>query len=248
MVRNIQFCGLLIVLLIAGSGLSALAGGFRMHPKAPVVVPPPLRVYIFGYGGMNSGGKYNTKGDVYGYYNDGKDGYEKHTNLTHIPTMYNLEEGYSLGLGFGMYSDMWGGCRYEIEGSYDKVRVDNFMFNGIQMSSNLDFTTRAVMFNWLKEFPIGGLTGYAGPGVGWADTEIYGQAMGMFYNDRSSGFAWQLIAGVDFPLSQNFAFFAQYRYRVLSGQDFSTVSENFIVETIDNPSSHALLFGARVSF
>ncbi len=168
--------------------------------------------------------------------------------LVDIPMMFNLDDGWAAGFGFGLYSDFLGGSRFEIEGAYDKVALNNFMFNGFQLPADVEFTTRALMFNWLKEIPFGSATGYFGPGIGWAETEIYGQTNGVPYSDSASGFAWQLIAGIDIPMNETLALFMQYRYRVLSEQTFVTEFDDFSLTTQDDPSSHALLFGARVSF
>lgn len=62
------------------------------------------------------------------------------------------------------------------------------------------------------------------------------------------GFVWQLIAGVDIPVTERLALFMQYRYFFLSEQSFTTDFGDFTNTTDSDPSSHSILFGARVSF
>mgnify|MGYP001804761631 CR=1 FL=1 len=49
-------------------------------------------------------------------------------------------------------------------------------------------------------FPYKSYTFYFGGGVGYATTSLDGEVDKIENNDEDGGFAWQLIAGVDFPI------------------------------------------------
>tara|TARA_R110000850_G_scaffold51455_20_gene124990 strand:- start:272 stop:1210 length:939 start_codon:yes stop_codon:yes gene_type:complete len=165
-----------------------------------------------------------------------------------FPLSFSFDQGWSAGFGFGLYSGILNGSRFEIEGSYDRNDLTNFSFNGVRLPSEIQLSTKAVMVNWLKEFHWGSAIPYTGVGIGYASTHLYGQTNGVPYNDSASGFAYQFIAGIDIPITERLAFFTQYRYRVLSSQTFESEFQDFRLRTVDNPSSSALVFGARVSF
>ena len=67
------------------------------------------------------------------------------------------------------------------------------------------------MFNFLKEIPIGCVTGYVGGGVGIASVDSELNFQGDFVSDEDFGFAHQFIAGADFPVSDCFSIFLQYK-------------------------------------
>ncbi|MEM7601358.1 MAG: outer membrane beta-barrel protein, partial [Verrucomicrobiota bacterium] len=229
---------------------SAVAGpGFRLSSKSPIAVPQKQhKAYFFGYGGFDSGADFDTTGnfDVPGYYHNGS--YQ--ANPTDIPINFDLQNGFTFGGGLGVYSGLLGGTRFEIEGFNTQNENGFLSYDSFELPADLDIETLAVMFNILKEIPLGdtGSTAYFGGGVGYATTSIDGDIDTIEYSDEDSGFAWQLIAGVDFPINHCLSLFTQYSYRVLADQSYVTDFGDFTIVTDTNPASHAVVFGARVSF
>jgi len=244
---NFRFLALVVPAILVGFASTSFAGsGFRMHTKAPVVHKKQHTGYFFGYGGWDSGARYHTLGswdpvDPHAHYEFGP---------TDIPIDWDLSGGWTAGGGIGIYSRLLGGSRFEIEGSHTSNEVNQLWYAGFILPANFDIKTNAVMFNMLKEVPLGvsGVTGYFGGGIGHHSTEFDGDIATIRYSERDSGFAWQLIAGVDFPITDRLALFTQYRYLVLSDMSFRTDFGDFVNETAGKPNSHAVMVGARVSF
>lgn len=239
----------IVAATLAALTSSAMAGpGFRLSSKSPVVHQPKHKAYFFGYGGFDSGADYDTTGnfDVPGNYYGGT----YVPNPTDIPINFDLDNGLTLGGGIGVYSGFLGGSRFEIEG-FQTTNENGFLsFDSFELPANLEVETMAVMFNMLKEIPLGhtGSTAYFGGGVGYATTSLHGDIDTIGYDDEDAGFAWQLIAGVDFPVTESLSLFTQYAYRVMADQTFVTNFGDFSIVTDNDPASHAVMFGARVSF
>lgn len=216
---------------------SAFAGGYRLHSKAPVCEPKKEhKAYIFRYGGVDSGSNYDTNGQ-----------------FDYLPAIiginFDLKNGINYGGGFGFYSRAFGGSRFEFEGSFTNNDVGYLEYAGAMLPADFEMRTQTYMFNLLKEVDLGhGVTGYFGGGVGYGSTTMAGNIDTFEYDHEDSGFAWQLIAGVDFPITENLALFTQYRFRVLSDADYTTNFGDFTFRTNEQATSHAVQVGARVSF
>lgn len=106
------------------------------------------------------------------------------------------------------------------------------------------------MFNRLKEIPLGETSANASSsgGTGSATNSIDGGMDTIECSGGDAGFAWRLIAGVGFPVTESLSLFTRYAYRVLSDQSFVIDFGDFLIVTDENPYSHAVVFGARVSF
>ncbi len=235
---NIRILTPIVAAILVAFSSEALAGqGFRFNSKQPVVQQKRMKAYAFGYGGLDFGAGYETTGR-FDYI------------ATEIPIDFDLKNGWTAGGGLGVYSGLLGGSRFEVEGSYTANDVGYLTYTGFQLPADFEMTTAAVMFNILKEIPLGqdGAVGYFGGGVGFAETEMNGNIDTIQYSDSSGGFAWQLIAGVDFPVTERLAIFMQYRYMVLSDRDFTTDFGDFTFVTDEKPYSSAVMVGARVSF
>jgi len=89
------------------------------------------------------------------------------------------------------------------------------------------------------------ITGF---GIGHSSTNMTGDISGVPYDRDSSGFAWQYLLGIDVPISDRWALFTQYRYRVLPELTYVSNFNDFRFTTDDKPSAHSVSFGARVSF
>ena len=209
--------------------------------------------YVFGYGGIDFGASYDT---MVAFDLDQQwmrhcpPGYTGHYGFdpTAIPIDFDLNNGWTAGGGVGKYSGLFGGSRFELEGSYTSNNVGQLSYANFNLPADFRISTKAVMFNMLKEIPLGHATGYVGGGLGYASTSMVGDIDTIEYDDSDGGFAWQFIMGIDIPITDRLALFTQYRYMVLSDSTFFTEFGYFSQTTLDNPASHAVVIGARVSF
>jgi opacity protein-like surface antigen len=115
------------------------------------------------------------------------------------------DEAVSLGLGVGhMWNDVLrSDLRLEWSGNYETTITD------------LDTTT--LLANSYIDIPLDLIfTPYAGAGVGWGWIDVDGPG-------DDSGFAFSLMAGATFGLSDNIAIDTGYRFReiMLDGADFT---------------------------
>lgn len=253
---NIRFLQLIVAATAVAFASPAFAGPYRMNSKSPVAQPKQFKGYVFGYGGWDSGASFDTLGafdDAGAVAEHCPPGYDGHYGFdpSAIPIDWDLNNGWTAGGGVGMYSHLFNGSRFEIEGSYTSNEVGDLTYANFELPADFDINTVSVMFNMLKEVPFGkrgGATGYFGGGIGYASTTMDGDIDTILYSDTDAGFAWQLIAGVDIPVTERLALFLQYRYMVLSDLSFTTDFGDFTQSTEDNPASHAVQVGLRVSF
>lgn len=251
-----KFLPIVIASAMVAVSSSAYAGtSFRLNSKSPIAPKrqASLSGYVFGYGGAVFGSSWNTTGAWDPFDPDHcfpNYEYDPATSApsNNIPIDWDLESGWSLGGGVGKYSGLFGGSRFELEGTYLSNEVNSVIYDGFALPANFDIKTKALMVNYLKEVPLGAATGYFGGGIGWAWTKMDGDIDTIQYSSSDDGFAWQLIAGIDIPVTERLALFTQYRYLVLDDASFVTDFGDFSNTTNDNPSSHSLLIGARVSF
>lgn len=255
---NIKFLKLVAITVVAMSSSAALAGGFRLSSKAPVIQKQHHKHYFFGYGGIDLGAQIDTTGNFHipGYfeYDDAamRDVYIE--NPRDIRTDFDLETGATFGGGFGFFSNLFGGSRFELEGSHTSNRARVVTYGGpsfpndFELEADFHIKTNAAFFNMLKEVRFDSSTAYFGGGLGFAQSHMDGHIAGVPYDDTDSGFAYQLIAGMDFPINDCLSFYTQYRYMVLSDLSFTTGFGDYTNVTDSKPSSHAVLFGLRVSF
>lgn len=252
---NSKFSFLLVIAVsLAAVSASAQSGnGFRMNsksvlPKAPIATPAPtFNNYFFGYGGVVFQSTWRNTG-AFDFHPGGYDFQPGRIDPFNIPMNWSPEAGWTVGGGVGRYSGLFGGSRFELEGTYLNNSVSMLTYSDFLLPANFDLATTALMVNYLKEIPLGGVMGYVGGGIGWGWTTMRGDIDTIRYSDSDDGFAWQLIAGVDFPITERLALFTQYRYLVLSRQSFTTDFGDFTNSTDSSPSSHSILVGARVSF
>jgi opacity protein-like surface antigen len=112
-----------------------------------------------------------------------------------------------------------------------------------------DLKAKSFMLNAL--FDAGkddGIFLYAGAGVGFGSARYESKIFGVstpLLDDKAKGLAWQLVAGVSVPVTDNIEIGAKYRYFNIEGLDFDSaiadrVSSNF--------RSHSLLTSLRINF
>ncbi|WP_255254695.1 outer membrane protein, partial [Novosphingobium sp. Chol11] len=98
----------------------------------------------------------------------------------------------------------FGGFRLEAEAGYKRAKVDldNSQFGG--SVSALSF-----MLNGLLDFGSDdGLQGFVGGGVGVSRAKLANDLV----NDSDTGFAWQALAGIRYPLTNNLDVSLKYRF------------------------------------
>ncbi len=254
---NIRLATVVLAAVLVAASSPALSGEYRFSSKSPISKNPiaasPFKGYVFGYGGIDFGGSWDTMG-AFDLDADWQahcpPGYAGHNAIdpSAVPIDFDLENGWTAGGGIGQYSSLLGGSRFELEGSYTSNEVGQLHYANFILPADFRISTKSVMFNMLKEVPLGKATGYFGGGVGYAWTSMVGDIDTIEYDDSDGGFAWQLIMGIDIPITERLALFTQYRYLVLSESTFTTNFGDFSQTSEDDPASHAILVGARVSF
>ena len=164
----------------------------------------------------------------------------------------NSDVGYDFG---GLVGYDFGPVRLEAEASYREADIDDvnvglqgfpLTATGIALpgvySAAGDVSSLSFMVNGLFDFgPDDGLQGFAGGGVGVARTEATAQVSlgnppGL--DDSDTGFAWQVLAGVRAPLSDNID--VGLKYRFFNGEDVNLVDR--FGDAVDGRfRSHSLL-------
>ncbi|GGE01935.1 membrane protein [Tsuneonella deserti] len=140
-----------------------------------------------------------------------------------VDTHYGYDFGGIVGYDFGF-------IRLEAEGSYRAADLDQIQVGSAGVTSRTGFFARndtydaigdasvlSFMVNALADFgPDDGLQGFVGGGVGVARTKFDGVTVNTagpgFLDDSDSGFAWQLLAGVRAPLTDNIDVGLKYRF------------------------------------
>ena len=129
--------------------------------------------------------------------------------------------------------------------SFDRFVADESVIDASD-ETDLDFQTWSVMANALLDLgPDDGINGFVGGGVGFAGTDfdVRDDREGEAYTDGDSdtGFAWQLLAGIRYPVSENFSLGLKYRYFNQGDLSFDLVDDNDFTTSF---SSHSVLLTA----
>lgn len=140
-------------------------------------------------------------------------------NAASIDHDYGYDFGGVIGYDFGAF-------RLEAEGSIRRADVDSFtavspgISNGPgnrtffgQDDLNGRSDAMAFMVNGMFDFgPDEGIQGFVGGGVGVARVELDYVFANNFLDDSDTGFAWQAIAGVRAPITENIDVGLKYRF------------------------------------
>ncbi len=167
------------------------------------------------------------------------------------------ETGFAVSGAVGYdFGNVWqlGGVRTELELSYRENDIDDHdvaALGGDQPGSTGEASTIALMVNALHDFDTGSaITPYIGGGVGyaWNDLSDYGiAAIPNVLDEKDSGFAWQLIAGIGYELSPQATVGIDYRYFSTSADVTSSAAAGSTGSDVDL-DSHTVMAGFRYRF
>ena len=235
----------LILSLATVSAIPTLRAGDVVVPAKALLQEATFEAtgYVFAYGGWSLGP--SIEGLILNPENTGES----------APYGADFDDGFIVGFGSGIYSDLFGGSRFELEAlsssvDYNSLTLDSFGDLPVQG----ELKTQGLFLNVLKEFPLGNATAYAGGGLGIGTLESSiitvipgGGVVGgvQSVNSKNTVLAYQLKAGIDIPISDRVAIFGEYKLIGLS--DSSDTFLIFPQETDGFVSSHFVV-GGRVSF
>ncbi len=130
--------------------------------------------------------------------------------------------------------DFAGPFRAEAEYLWQKNDLDTLSYsNRIGNFGQGDLKTQAVMVNGYYNVDTGSpWSPFVGAGIGWAKVDLNTPALP--FGDNDDVFAYQLMAGVAYNVSDQLAIDAQYRFfdtqdATIQGADFSTTSNNLML-------------------
>jgi opacity protein-like surface antigen len=158
----------------------------------------------------------------------------------------SFDTGWGIG-GVGGYD--FGTWRVEAELAYRSSGADKFTENaGASFPLDGDVTSTALMVNAFYDFKTlsPSVYPYIGAGIGGASVAADLKESGVqVVDDDEIVFAWQLVAGVAFPVSKQLAIDLNYRYFATTDPEIKDViGEKLEVEY----GSHNIFLGLRYSF
>lgn len=135
---------------------------------------------------------------------------------TDVGVEASIKNGYALT---GALGRSFGALRGEIEGSYRRSKVDQARALGVVVEGKGEVSALSAMANiyFNPALELGPVRPYIGGGVGVSrfrarDVEAVGVPGVPPLSGTETGFAWQLMAGVGLPLSDQTTLSAGYRY------------------------------------
>ena len=140
----------------------------------------------------------------------------------------------------------FGGFRLETEAGYKGAGDDGISLFGVDYADsevNHEFNTLSFMVNGMVDFgDDGGLQGFIGGGAGVARSEFEEPVL---IDDSDTGFAWQAIAGIRAPLTDNWDVGLKYRFFNHTDIELVTPDGNDLETSI---RSHSLLGSLTYNF
>ncbi len=160
----------------------------------------------------------------------------------------DTDDGYTVGGGLGVRSQLLGGSRLEIEGFYTENDVNGGSLGGNAFpAASGTFETAGFHFNVIKEFDMGAIRPYAGVGLGYASVSAENVAYGPInFSDSDGAFSWQVIVGLEADLTEAAALFIEYNYNQVG--DISLQRSATTVANFEDIDFHNLQAGIRISF
>ena len=159
------------------------------------------------------------------------------------------------GTGFGItFGRTFGQIRGEVEYTARMNDVKSHSLNGGEAlpGSTGEVKSDAFMVNGYYDIATGGMfIPYIGAGLGMAKVKFdnFGVApIPDVLNDNKTQFAYQLMAGGDFMVSDKVRLFAEYRYFTTGDVDVTTSSATGSVSNSISYKTNNVLLGARFMF
>lgn len=156
----------------------------------------------------------------------------------------SIDTDFDTGLGFvASVGYTFDSVRAELELGYRKNDIDNFSAFGVSVPASGDVTSKSGMVNVYYDFtPKAQLNPFVGAGIGLAKVEVDNAAVaGINLGDADDTvFAWQLIAGIGYQVSDKAVLDLSYRYFATADPDFSGIEAEY--------GSHNLFAGLRFLF
>jgi OOP family OmpA-OmpF porin len=144
------------------------------------------------------------------------------------------------------------GFRTEIAFDYRKNDVDSIDYGGAVTDASGDVSQTSLMANVLYDIHLTddfSLSLGAGAGLAEANIDIQGLSQTLVKDKGDGwGFAWQLIGGVNWSLSPNTEFFAEYHYMRNDRHDVTTFPSGFPRDTGMNLENNSAMLGVRFAF
>jgi opacity protein-like surface antigen len=138
------------------------------------------------------------------------------SNVTGNSADLSLDNSGMLGLKLGYILPQARVIALEFEWNYMfQQNIPSQVVSGVTESGNLALNNFLV--NLILRYPEGRVHPYIGGGIGASsmniqDTEAIAGRVVNYANETSTGFAWQLLAGVNFDLAPNLSADLTYRY------------------------------------
>lgn len=174
------------------------------------------------------------------WYMSGSVGMMLHSDTKYSGVSVDHETGVLGTAAIGCIIEKW---RIELEGSYRRAANDSVTINNVIAKDRGHIKEVALLLNLLYDLPLDvctcfPMTAYLGAGAGVVRSQlaIPGSQVG------STLFAWQLMTGVVFDLTSNWALTFGYRF-------FSTTKPTYNNHTVSTlPYSNNIDLGIRLSF
>ena len=164
----------------------------------------------------------------------------------------NTKTGFDVG---GIVGYDFGGFRLEAETSYRRASIDGYNVSSSTTFSSANNTLTgnvsalSFMVNGLLDFGADdGLQGFVGGGAGVGRVKVNADATGtgFDFNDSDTGFAYQALAGIRYPMSDNVD--VGLKYRFYNQDNVNLVSNGGRPPTDTRFRSHSLMLTLGYNF
>ncbi len=184
-----------VVVLVLFAVIFVMAGAGYAQPYYPPVSP----LYFGVFGGWVIPQSMNWK-----------------SNVTGASADLSLDNSGMLGMKVGYILPQARALAFEFEWNYMfQQNIPTQVISGVTESGNVSLNNFLV--NAILRYPEGKIHPYVGGGIGGSsvyikNTEAIGGRVVNDASETSTGFAWQLLAGVNFELAPNLSADLTYRY------------------------------------
>jgi len=154
----------------------------------------------------------------------------------------NFNKGYDVG---GIVGYDFGGFRLEGEASYRRASMNSISRSGApRLTDSGNASDLSFMLNGLLDFgPDDGLQAFVGGGVGVGRAKFLSTSLAI--NDSDSGFAYQALAGIRYPVTDNVDLGLKYRF---FNQDNVALAGNQRLPLETRFRSHSLMLTLGYNF